>query len=165
MLRTEVMAASCCRHIIGEVRQVPSPFVRVVATGYYDGPTDGLVECGSCGTLYEFCKLDWDEGQDMRIFSLAPVPGRTLSEIEQSASGRVTPTRPTWVLTGEFDKEIEVVVQSIVAAASDAEFVIATENLLSTIEVWRPVGFLGDLDWFVELGLDRRGRSTISHPG
>jgi hypothetical protein len=36
-----------------------------------DGPTDGLVECGTCLTIYSFRKLDWDDQQEApRVFLL-----------------------------------------------------------------------------------------------
>ncbi|MBI2374006.1 MAG: hypothetical protein HYV07_08410 [Deltaproteobacteria bacterium] len=131
-----------------------SPFARLVATGYYDGPIDGLVECATCSTIYSFRKLDWDNQQDTRIFSLSPIPGHSIDEF---TAGGVAPTWPAWVLA---DRETEAVasgVDEMRRAASPEEFIVATEDLLGTIEAWRPVGLIGDVDWFSELGLDREG--------
>jgi hypothetical protein len=49
------------------------PFERTIATGFYDGPTDGFTECSQCGQTYTFRKLDWDDLQDVRVFGFAPL--------------------------------------------------------------------------------------------
>lgn len=141
----------CCRHIIGEVRDIPSPFDRLVATGYYDGPTDGLVECGTCGRLYAFEKIDWDDGQNLRIFSLAPVGG-SFADIEDHAS--VKPGWPTWILNA--DGEVGELVQQASASSSRAEFVVASRDLLKVVEVWSPAGLQPGVDWFIQLRCPRR---------
>ena len=59
----------CCANR-GDSEFVASPFSGVVATGYYDGATHGFLRCGTCSTTYEFALLDWDDGQDMRVFAV-----------------------------------------------------------------------------------------------
>ena len=151
------MSAQCCRSLIGDLRSIPSPFSRVVATGYYDGATDGLVECGTCATVYVFHKLDWDEKQDMRVFALSPVFGRAFAELERAGDDKTTPRWPVWVLGGESTDVVAGIVEQMYRAASPEEFIVATTNLLSRIEVWRPVGLQRPIDWFRELNLDRQG--------
>ncbi len=34
-----------------------SPLERMLVVGYYDSPTEGFAECGSCGQVYAFRKL------------------------------------------------------------------------------------------------------------
>lgn len=148
----------CCRQVIGERRTVSSPFLRLVATGYYDGPTDGLVECGACKTLYVFHKLDWDDGQNVRIFSLAPTRG-SFAELERTASTSLASS--TWILTG--DERVgpaPVYVQRCLDTAASVEFVVASRDLLKVIEVWRPSGLQQGIDWFAELGCDRAANAT-----
>src|SRR4051794_30325307 len=94
------MPATCCRFLIGVMHQVLSPFGRLRATGYYDGPTEGLVECGTCKTTYSFHKLDWDDQQDVRIFSLSPIVGRAIDDLVQSP-GVPKANWPSWVLARE----------------------------------------------------------------
>lgn len=141
----------CCHQIVGEVRAIASPFVRLIATDYYDGPTQGVVECGSCGTLYAFHKIDWDDGQDVRIFSLAATHG-SFAELEISVVG--SPRWPAWVLIGDEARGADSVQRSIDRAAS-VEFVVASRNLLEVIDVWRPARLPQDIDWFDELGCNR----------
>jgi hypothetical protein len=149
------MEARCCRFVIGSVVRVPSPFRRILATGYYDGPTDGLVECATCSTLYQFQKLDWDDQQDMRIFALSPIPGHSFAELEVTRSGSEGPAWPIWVPADQVTQELALRVDAILDAASPAEFIVATENLLGIIDVWRPIGLRVPVDWFAELGLER----------
>jgi hypothetical protein len=149
------MDPRCCRSLIGGGVPAPSPFSRVIATGYYDGPTDGVVECRACSTLYSFRTLDWDSQQDMRIFALAPIPGRSMSDFTCTGTEATRPTWPVWILGDRGTEEIAGAVQVARMAASPDAFVIATENLLGSIEVWRPVGLTPAVDWFAELGLKR----------
>ena len=149
------MDAKCCRLLFGDLRRVVSPFVRLIATDYYDGPTEGIIECGACSRVYSFRKLDWDQGQDVRIFALSPIPGCAISEFEARAAGEVVSKWPSWVLMEETETEIAATVDGIRDMASPAEFIVATEDLLSLIEAWRPVGLSDDVDWFSELGLNR----------
>ena len=80
-----------------------SPFSKLVALGYYDGPTAGVLQCEVCGTAYRFEMLDidpdWDEGLDVRIFILSQLyPGvfEALIEICENFFG--IPDWPVWVL-------------------------------------------------------------------
>jgi len=150
------MTTTCCRFLIGVVRRVPSPFVRLLATGYYDGPTEGLVECGTCGTTYSFHKLDWDDQQDLRIFSLSPVGGRRLEDLAHAPSAP-PPRWPNWVLADEGSADFAANVDELRGSASPEEFIVATEDLLREFAIWRPVGLGVQRDWFSELGLDRKG--------
>jgi hypothetical protein len=62
----------CCKRLTdGTVEAMP--FARTIATDYYDGPTEGFTECSQCGQTYSFRKLDWDDTQDLRIVSFAPI--------------------------------------------------------------------------------------------
>jgi hypothetical protein len=62
----------CCKLLVNGVLE-SLPFERTIATGFYDGPTDGFTECSKCKQAYSFRKLDWDDAQDLRIFGFAPV--------------------------------------------------------------------------------------------
>ena len=144
--------SECCRRVIGVWRGVQSPFVRLVAIDYYDGPTDGLVECGACGTMYAFHKIDWDYGQNLRIFALAPTHG-SFADLERGVSTNIK--WPRWILTGDEQQSLGEIFQHPIDAASPVEFVIATQDLLGVIDVWRPAGLPQEVDWFAELGCDR----------
>ena len=42
-----------------EGRHFPSPVERILALGYYDGPTEGVLRCGT-GEVYRFGLLAWE---------------------------------------------------------------------------------------------------------
>ncbi|MBK9037198.1 MAG: hypothetical protein IPL61_39135 [Myxococcales bacterium] len=46
-----------------------TPFVRVCATGYYDGPLSGWT-LDREGAVYMFEMVDADDGQDVRVFAI-----------------------------------------------------------------------------------------------
>src|SRR5665213_3281654 len=50
-----------------------SPFRRFLATGYYDGPTEGVTSCSVCGQGYSFVLLVWDDAQDIRVFGFSEI--------------------------------------------------------------------------------------------
>ena len=152
------MAVPCCRFLIGVVRLVSSPFTRLIATGYYDGPTEGLIECGTCRTTYSFHKLDWDDQQDVRVFSISPIMGRGLEELIQNEAV-LEPKWPNWVLADEAPGEFGGKVEDLRRSAAPEEFIVVTESLLRQITLWRPVGLGAPRDWVKELILDRAGRS------
>ena len=147
-----MMTRSCCRRIVGENRSIESPFARLIATSFYDGPTDGLVECGTCGLVYAFRMLDWDDNQDQRIFSLAST-GTSFQSIEKTSS--IPPKWPSWILSIDLPQSTRNTINDACAAASRIEFVIATHSLLTAIDVWVPSGLPVVGDWFSELGLKR----------
>jgi hypothetical protein len=60
------------------------PFHRMVVLGYYDGPTDGIIQCANCSEEYRFDLLDadWDAATEVpRIFSLTPMPPGSLEQL------------------------------------------------------------------------------------
>ena len=144
---------TCCRGFPGVVRRVRSPFARLIATGYCDGPTQGLIECGACRTVYAFEMLDCDDGQDVRVFSLASVAG-TLEELAERAAP-LPPGWPVWVLVGQAAMAFGAHLEQVRQSATVGEFVVATSDLLGELLVWAPLGQGTSGNWFVELGLRR----------
>ncbi len=62
----------CCKLLADGVMEF-LPFRRTIATGFYDGPTEGFTECSECKQAYFFRKLDWDALQDVRITGFGPL--------------------------------------------------------------------------------------------
>lgn len=154
-----LMRTRCCRLITGNVRDVRSPFSRLIAVGYYDGPTDGVVECGWCKATYWFEKLDWDDWQNVRVFSIAPVVCDGLDDLA-NISGAAAPRWPSWALVGAIKPEFSAKLEALRQSATERAFVVATRDLLVRLDVWRPFGLGAHGDWFTELALDRRGSAS-----
>jgi hypothetical protein len=134
------MARPCCAER-PDGRQLRSPFSRVVATGFYDGATEGFTECDTCRTLYEFSMLEWDEGQDVRLFKMEEKAGGLFDElVEMVRSNQQQPRWPIWVPRFPLPDAAEKRIQEHHTRAAGARFLIATENPTKTILVWRHLG-------------------------
>jgi hypothetical protein len=129
----------CCRDL-SRPSKGPSPFDRVIALGWYDGPTEGLVRCGACGQVYRFDLLDSvDEDRGIRLYSLASVPADTLDRLVDLLSPFMTPSWPMWAPLWKFPAEdnriaVERVVDELMAKDAAPEFVIETAGLLDEID-------------------------------
>lgn len=141
----------CCRECVDRVGSFESPLRRMVATGWYDGVTDGVAECARCGTLYVFSMLDAGDGQDLRLFALAPT---SASLAEFDALEPTVAMRRVTVLDDSKDARSEFVDRCI-ANAGPAQFVVASVCLDESIELWRSYPATPPADWFASLGLSR----------
>jgi hypothetical protein len=136
----------------------PSPFTRVLALGYHDGPTNGLLKCGRGDQIYKFDRLD---GDDVRIFALAPLPSPALEQLAEAYARYLTPHWPVWVPLWHFptraDQEaMELLTDQVLQQAGPVEWVIATEDLLGESLAARSATseeMTHVTDWFAFLGL------------
>ncbi len=148
----------CCRECVDRVGSFESPLSRMVATGWYDGVTDGVAECARCGTLYAFSMLDAGDGEDLRIFALAPTSG-SLAEFD--ALEPIAAVRPVTVLFGDARQGAKAdFVDRCIAHAGPAQFVVASFCLDESIELWRCFPTTPPADWFASLGLSRSSQDA-----
>jgi hypothetical protein len=133
----------------------PSPFTKVLALGYYDGPTEGLVQGGEGGPVYRFHMLAWDgETQDLRVFGLAPCPPDSLSRLA-AVCERYEPARwPVWVPSWHEGMEAET--KQLLSEAGLVGWVVAAHDLLGQVLAARtvtPEEVAQTTDWSTFLGL------------
>jgi hypothetical protein len=84
----------------------PSPVSRVFVTGYYDGPTNGVLQLGLDGPVYLFEQRDEDVvSPDMRTYDLRRLPRETLARITDLLAPYHTPTWPVWCPKWTFPTE------------------------------------------------------------
>jgi len=136
---------------------VSSPFCKVLATGFYDGPTEGFLAHSTRDELFLFHLLDWDDGQDVRVFGVAVVPGIFLDSAVTVLSKSKPPTWPIWVVPAPLDESAEQFVQQARKIARPVA-VAVTRNLLQTFELWQEVDedfVFSSQDWMKTLGLKR----------
>jgi hypothetical protein len=166
----------CCWHP-GTLPHGPSPFTRIVALGFYDGPTSGVVECLTCGSAYKFDMLDWDDTHEVRIFRLALLPPGALAECVQALAPVGPPHWPVWVpmrsrfpsdeAAAQADRDLSAVLakaaapELIVAWAGYGERILAAapqpHGELETVPDWFSVEDPHEIrDWFSRLGLVKR---------
>jgi hypothetical protein len=124
--------------VLHEGAQYPSPFTKILALGYYDGPTDGVAQCDPAGPVYKFQLLAWDgETQDRRIFGLAPLPPTALEQLTRAYARSQTPHWPVWVPA--WQEGMAQQKDQILGQAGPVEWIIAALDLLGEILVARAV--------------------------
>jgi hypothetical protein len=172
----------CCRNPL--TLTGPSPFSKILALGFYDGPTSGVLQCRQCGAVHRFDMLDWTEDHNVRVFRLALLPADALERCVRALCGYSPPPRwPVWVPVrwqggGEdtraaADREV----QSMLATAGPPALIVAwegygermmaarrlpAEELLDIPDWFSLEEPAGGRDWFALLGLSRRGTLQAS---
>ncbi len=80
-------------------RDYPSPVVRVIALGFYDGPTEGVLQTAD-GTGYRFDLIGEEhnpDGLDDRTFALRPLPPGAFDEVAELVAPAVRSDGAVWV--------------------------------------------------------------------
>lgn len=154
----------CCQN--SEIlTNAQSPFSKIVALGFYDGPTSGVLQCGTCSATYRFDMLDWDVDHEVRIFRLARLPEDSLVRCVNVLAQSRQPQWPVWVPSrwdlpsDEARQEADRELQRILQSAEPAELVVAWagygEKILAARKV--PAAELADVaDWFAQDSTDGR---------
>jgi hypothetical protein len=84
----------------------PSPIRRLIALGWIDGPTSGVLEIDD-GSVYRFVMLDQhqletEDAVDLRVYGLYPLPADSLASLVDAIAPFITPRWPTWCPTWSF---------------------------------------------------------------
>ena len=165
--------APCCRELT-HFRSNKSPFTRIIALDWYDGPRAGLLQCGGCFREFRFEVLDElidGEEQDVRVFSLAPLASGSLTRFSDALAPYETARYPVWVPRWKFPTEAERSVldrltDQIRDGAGPPELVIATPDLSEEIMAAKAIT-AEDLarvtDWFSFLGLVKKVPAPPPH--
>jgi hypothetical protein len=151
-----------------EGSRYPSPFTKVLALGWYDGPTNGVLECRPDGQTYKFDLLDevrqWPrEEEDLRVFTLAPLPRGAIQRLAEAYARYLTPHWPVWIPAWKFptasdQQAMDALTDEVLAQAGPTEWVIATTDLLGIILLARratPEEVARVSDWPAFLGLGK----------
>jgi hypothetical protein len=145
----------CCKLMNDGVAET-LPFERTIATGYYDGPTDGFTECFQCNQVYSFRKLDWDDAQDVRVFGLSPL-GVNLESIATRLGVKLQPSS-RMPLVPPLDELKDRLVNELFSQPPILAVVV--EEWPGQSSFWRDISGM-DLssvtDWFSILGIPKRG--------
>lgn len=145
----------CCQELEA-FSNIKSPFSKIIALGFYDGPTSGIAQCEICSTPYKFVMLDWDDNQEVRIFSLAPITLPAWNQMVNLLSKHESPKWPVWFPRWEFPSEIvrdnvDSETDKILASAGIPELVIASNRYGDQILAAKKLAY-EDLeyvkDWF-----------------
>jgi hypothetical protein len=114
-----------------------SPFGKIIAMEFYDGPVSGVVRCTSCGSVLQFKWLAWDERQEKRVFALARMPGEAWDEII-ALYAHDQPRFPVWVPKwvdlpkDELDKR-ENALQTVLARRGEWAWIVLMSRYLDLL--------------------------------
>ena len=134
--------STCCADLLGQ-RGVVSPFSKIIAFGYYDGPTSGVAQCSECSSAYRFDIVGWDERQDVRVYMLAPLSKGVFMEIVNILSESDLPKWPVWVPRWDFaSRKNEALtnakIEGLLSSAGTGKYVLSTEDISRRILAVKP---------------------------
>jgi len=146
----------CCQKP-ASLTNAEAPFSKLLVLGFYDGPTSGILQCGTCSAVYKFDMLDWDDIHEVRVFRLASLPVDSLDQCVKALAQPKPPRWPVWVpsrwdLSSDEARELaDRDVQRILATEKPAELVVAwagyAEKILGARKM--PAADLANVpDWF-----------------
>jgi hypothetical protein len=117
------------------VRHFKSPFNKVIATHYYDGPMEGFLAHSDWPQACVFQLIDWDRETDVRVYEVARVEDLLFEDVVGLLFQERLPTWPVWVLpSNERAKEL---VDDCMARARPVA-TITTRDLFGQIGLWTP---------------------------
>jgi hypothetical protein len=145
----------CCQFPDSLINAI-SPFSKIIALDFYDGPTGGILQCAECQSVWKFDMLDWDNDHEIRIFRLARLPEDSLENcIRSLATADFSPPWPVWlpsrVSDEAFQEQADKKVEEILTKARPAELLLAWSGYGEKVIAARklsPDKFDGVPDWF-----------------
>ncbi len=106
---------------------------RVIALGFYDGLTNGLIQFAD-GTEYRFDESDEpDHHGGARTFDLAPLPAGSFDRAAAVIGAHIPPKWPTWVPIWQFtsadvQRTVEAETDAILSEAGPVSWVVSASD-------------------------------------
>jgi hypothetical protein len=117
------------------LRHLKSPFSKVIATRYYDGPMEGFLGHTEWLQACVFQLLDWDRETDLRVYEIARVEDLAFEEVVAILFRDRMPTWPVWVLpSGASERGAHLLSECFARARPVAT--ITTRDLFGHIAIW-----------------------------
>jgi hypothetical protein len=119
---------------------------RMILLGYYDGPTEGVIQFGEGGPVFHFVmpdeELQLSRQSFPREYVFHPMPADSLDRLETLLSEHLTPKRPAWYVDWQFDSpeaeaEADGRVAAILGEAGPAAWAVTVPDYWS-FEDFRP---------------------------
>ncbi|HVY28073.1 MAG TPA: hypothetical protein VHB79_16060 [Polyangiaceae bacterium] len=116
-------------------RHLKSPFTKVIATRYYDGPMEGFLAHRDWPHACVFQLLDWDRETDLRVYEIARVEDLAFEDVVALLFQERLPTWPVWVLPSAARERGEQLVDECFTRARPVA-TITTRDLFGDITRW-----------------------------
>jgi hypothetical protein len=117
------------------VRNVRSPFTKIIAARYYDGPMEGFLEHRDWPEACVFQLLDWDRETDLRVYEIARLPDLTFDDVVAMLFEDRRPTWPIWVLPSSVRSRGEQLVDASFSRSQPVA-TVTTRDLTEQIARW-----------------------------
>ena len=121
------------------VRRFKSPFNKVIATRYYDGPMEGFLAHSEWPQACVFQLIDWDRETDLRVYEVARVEDLLFEDVVGLLFQERLPTWPVWVLPNSARDRAKELVDDCMERARPVA-TITTRDLFGHIALWTPAG-------------------------
>ena len=118
-------------------RHLKSPFTKVIATRYYDGPLEGFLSHSDWPQACVFRLLDWDRETDIQVFEVARIEDLAFEALVALLFDERLPTWPVWVLQAGTRERGEKLGDDYFAVARPVA-TVTTRDLLGDITLWDP---------------------------
>lgn len=119
------------------VRLLKSPFLKVIAARYYDGPMEGFLGHRDWVQACVFQLVDWDRETDVRVYEIARVEDLAFESVVEMLFQERMPSWPLWVLPSSARLHGEELVDECFARARPVA-TVTTRDLLGEIARWEP---------------------------
>jgi hypothetical protein len=120
-----------------DFRNLPSPFTKVIATRYYDGPMEGFLAHNEWLQACVFQLVDWDRETDVRTYDIARVEHLSFDDVVGMLFEERRPTWPVWVLPSSLRERGEQLVDQCFKSARPVA-TVTTRDLFGEISFWDP---------------------------
>jgi hypothetical protein len=115
----------------GENQFAAPPHVLVL--GYYDGPTEGVIQFGDGGPVFQFEMIDDDHVAGTRSYTFDPLPADALDRITAVVAPHIEPSWPVWFPVWKFRTHgdrlaVDAAVADVLAAAEESEWRVTTAD-------------------------------------
>jgi hypothetical protein len=120
-----------------DFQSVRSPFHKVIATRYYDGPMEGFLAHDEWPQACVFQLVDWDRETDLRVYDIARVEDLSFEDVVGILFEERRPTWPVWVLPSGARARGEQLVDECFTRARPVA-TVTTRDLFGELSSWDP---------------------------
>lgn len=119
------------------LRHLKSPFYKVIATRFYDGPLKGFLAHRDWPQACVFQLVDWDRETDTRVYEIGRVEDLAFEDAVERLFTDRRPTWPVWVLPAAAEQRAKRFVDECMARSRPVA-TITTRDLFGNIALWTP---------------------------
>jgi hypothetical protein len=117
------------------LRHLKSPFTKVVATRYYDGPMEGFLGHNEWPQACVFQLVDWDRETDLRVYEISRIEDLAFEDVVGLLFEERLPSWPVWVLPSGLRERGEKLLDECTARARPVA-TITTRDIFGDITLW-----------------------------